>query len=70
MTDPKNTIAFQGEPGAYSDLACRTACPEMATLPCIGIARTAGLKLREMLKAGPVRVWFRANVENGWRRVP
>jgi hypothetical protein len=40
---------------------------EMATLPCIGIARTAGLKLREMLKSGPVRVWFRANVENGWR---
>ena len=25
----------------------------MATLPCIGIARTAGLKLREMLKSGP-----------------
>ena len=21
-------IAFQGEPGAYSDLACRTAYPE------------------------------------------
>jgi hypothetical protein len=40
---------------------------EMATLPCIGIARTAGLKLREMLKACSVRVWFRANVENGWR---
>jgi Zn-dependent M28 family amino/carboxypeptidase len=39
----------------------------MATLPCIGIARTAGLKLREMLKSGPVRVWFRATVENGWR---
>ncbi len=42
---------------------------EMATLPCIGIARTAGLALREMLKSGPVRVWFRANVENGWRPV-
>ena len=27
-------IAFQGEPGAYSDLACRTAFPGMATLPC------------------------------------
>jgi hypothetical protein len=40
---------------------------EMARLPCIGIARTAGLKLREVLRAGPVRVWFRANVENGWR---
>ena len=28
------TIAFQGVPGAYSDLACREAYPEMATLFC------------------------------------
>ncbi len=27
-------IAFQGMPGAYSDLACRTAFPAMQTLPC------------------------------------
>src|SRR5215472_9335481 len=27
-------IAFQGLPGAYSDLACRVAYPGMATLPC------------------------------------
>ncbi|MBS0638666.1 MAG: prephenate dehydratase [Acetobacteraceae bacterium] len=27
-------IAFQGVPGAYSDLACRAAFPEMTTLPC------------------------------------
>ncbi len=27
-------IAFQGLPGAYSDLACRTAYPTMAPLPC------------------------------------
>ncbi|MSP05356.1 MAG: prephenate dehydratase [Acetobacteraceae bacterium] len=27
-------IAFQGEPGAYSDLACRNAYPAMQTLPC------------------------------------
>ena len=32
--DPARTIAFQGAPGAYSDLACRTARPELATLPC------------------------------------
>ncbi|MCO6418433.1 prephenate dehydratase [Siccirubricoccus sp. KC 17139] len=31
MTD---TIAFQGLPGAYSDLACRAAYPGWATLPC------------------------------------
>src|SRR5271154_2382162 len=27
-------IAFQGRPGAYSDLACRTAYPGRTTLPC------------------------------------
>ena len=27
-------IAFQGMPGAYSDLACRTAFPDLQTLPC------------------------------------
>jgi prephenate dehydratase len=27
-------IAFQGLPGAYSDLACRNAFPGMTTLPC------------------------------------
>jgi|TARA_R110002126_G_scaffold3263_1_gene18543 prephenate dehydratase len=27
-------IAFQGAKGAYSDLACREACPEYETLPC------------------------------------
>ena len=32
--DPARTIAFQGEPGAYSDLACRAVHPEMVTLPC------------------------------------
>ncbi|NYZ14286.1 prephenate dehydratase [Azospirillum sp. RWY-5-1] len=29
-----NTIAFQGLPGAYSDLSCRSVLPEMTTLPC------------------------------------
>jgi prephenate dehydratase len=28
------TISFQGRPGAYSDLACRTAYPTWRTLPC------------------------------------
>ncbi|OJH46004.1 prephenate dehydratase [Paracoccus sp. SM22M-07] len=29
-----NRIAFQGEPGAYSHEACRTARPDMEALPC------------------------------------
>jgi prephenate dehydratase len=31
---PEKTIAFQGAPGAYSDLACRHVLPELKTLPC------------------------------------
>jgi prephenate dehydratase len=31
---PTNIIAFQGEPGANSDMACRAAFPYMTTLPC------------------------------------
>lgn len=34
MADPDTLIAFQGMPGAYSDLACRKAFPDLASLPC------------------------------------
>ena len=33
--DKYNTIAFQGMAGAYSDLACREAFPEMKTVPSV-----------------------------------
>src|SRR5436190_23683713 len=33
-TKPEQIIAFQGAPGAYSDLACRRVFPAMTTLPC------------------------------------
>ena len=33
-------IAFQGVPGAYSDLACRGAYPAMTTLPCASFEDT------------------------------
>jgi len=31
---PDQTIAFQGEPGAYSHLACHKFLPDMIVLPC------------------------------------
>ncbi len=34
MTGATNRIAFQGEPGANSDTACRNVFPEMEPLPC------------------------------------
>ena len=36
MTQDKyKTIAFQGMAGAYSDLACRKAYPNLTTIPCV-----------------------------------
>ena len=32
--NPNKKIAFQGLPGAYSDMACRAAYPDMEPLPC------------------------------------
>jgi prephenate dehydratase len=34
LANAPRTIAFQGLPGAYSDLSCRHAYPGWATLPC------------------------------------
>jgi prephenate dehydratase len=34
MPNPSNRIAFQGYPGAYSNLACKSAFPGMTPLPC------------------------------------
>ncbi|MGH7097773.1 MAG: prephenate dehydratase [Stellaceae bacterium] len=38
ISDSARTIAFQGAPGAYSDLACRQVFSEMTTLPCAQFA--------------------------------
>jgi prephenate dehydratase len=45
--DPARTIAFQGAPGAYSDLACRRVFPDMTTLPCAAF-EDAFAAVREM----------------------
>ncbi|MGF1594353.1 MAG: prephenate dehydratase [Kiloniellaceae bacterium] len=39
-TASENVIAFQGVPGAYSDMACRAAYPQMTTLPCTSFEDT------------------------------
>ena len=67
---PENTaVPFGSVKPVWGNPTPETLKTEMVTLPCVGIARTAGLHLRELLGQGPVRVHMRANVENGWRAV-
>ena len=43
---------------------------EMPAIPCIGISRATGLKLRELCENNStVKVWLRVHVENGWRQI-
>jgi hypothetical protein len=67
--DDNAVVPFGSVKPAWGNPTPDTAGSEMPVLPCIGIARTDGLKLRELAKKGPVRVWFRAHVENGWRPI-
>jgi prephenate dehydratase len=39
-SDPDKIIAFQGMPGAYSDLACRDVYPKLTTLPTATFVET------------------------------
>jgi hypothetical protein len=67
---PENeAVPFGSVKPVWGNPTPENAKSEMPTIPCIGIARTAGLKLREMAKKGPVSVWFRTHVENGWHPV-
>jgi hypothetical protein len=67
---PDNTaLPYGSVKSAWGNPTPETFRTEMPTIPSIGISRSAGLALREMIRQGPVRVRMRANVENGWRPV-
>jgi hypothetical protein len=67
---PENTaVPFGSVKPVWGNPTPDNVKTEMATMPCIGIARVAGLKLKEMCAKGTVRVWFRTHVTNGWRPV-
>ena len=67
---PENeAVPFGSVKPAWGTPTPDTYDTEMATLPCIGISRAAGLKLKDMCAEGTVRVWLKTHVENGWRPV-
>ena len=62
-------LPFGSVKPAWGNPTPETLANEMPTLPCVGLSRKDGLKLRQLTAAGTVRVSFRAIVENGWRPV-
>lgn len=62
-------VPFGSVKPAWGTPTADTINTEMPTIPCIGIARNAGLQLKDECARGPVQVWLQAHVENGWRDV-
>jgi peptidase M28-like protein len=68
-SDTNDVVPFGSVKPVWGNPTPENVTTEMPVLPCIGIARTEGLRLRELARKGPVRVWFRTHVENGWKPI-
>lgn len=65
--DTNTAVPFGSMKSAWGNPTPRALREEMPNIPCIGIARTDGLRLKALCTAGTVRVRMRAAAENGWR---
>jgi len=65
--ETNQAIPFGSMKPAWGNPTPETLVNEMPNLPCVGIARTEGLHLKELCTRGPVRVWLRSKAENGWK---
>src|SRR5262245_51091295 len=59
-------VPFGSMKSAWGNPTPETLRDEMPDLPCVGIARTEGLRLKALCERGPVRVWLNARAANGW----
>jgi hypothetical protein len=67
---PQSTVLpFGSVKPAWGNPTPETFEREMAVLPCVGISRADGLRLRERLGAEGVEATMYTDVENGWRPV-
>jgi len=67
--ETNQAIPFGSMKSAWGNPTPETLQTEMPNIPCVGIARTEGLRLKAECQRGPVRVWLRAKAENGWKPV-
>src|SRR5262245_9804196 len=67
--ESNQAVPFGSIKSAWGNPSPEALASEMPDLPCLGIARTEGLWLKERCLAGPLRVWLRARASNGWHRL-
>ena len=65
--ETNEAVPFGSMKSAWGNPTPETLATEMPDLPCVGIARTEGLRLKALCAAGPVRIWLRAAADNGWK---
>jgi hypothetical protein len=67
--ETNEAVPFGSMKSAWGNPTPETLATEMPDIPCIGIARTEGLRLKEQAAQGPVRVWLDATADNGWKQL-
>jgi hypothetical protein len=66
-TDDNPAVPFGSMKSAWGNPTPETIETEMPDLPCVGIARTEGMRLKAVVERGTVRVRVNAQADNGWR---
>ncbi|HEY3108749.1 MAG TPA: M28 family peptidase, partial [Chloroflexota bacterium] len=64
--ESNQAVPFGSIKSAWGNPTPEALASEMPDLPCVGIARTEGLRLKQRCLEGPVRIWLRARASNGW----
>jgi hypothetical protein len=65
--ETNEAIPFGSMKSAWGNPTPETLETELPDIPCIGIARTIGLRLKELCNQGTVRVRVKTQAENGWK---
>lgn len=65
--ETNEAVPFGSMKSAWGNPTPETIETEMPDIPCVGIARTEGLRLKELVQNGTVRVWLSAQADNGYK---
>jgi hypothetical protein len=62
-------VPFGSMKSAWGNPTPEALRDEIPDIPCIGITRPEGLRLKELVERGTLKVWLSAKAENGWHEL-